>query len=81
MPRRPGERSGSSPAATDDYFNVYDEHPDTHIPLEGHQLPMIPEAIELAKRGREIPQMRHVGWDVAITPDYPAIIEETNTRH
>ena len=62
--------------ATDDYFNVYDEHPDTHIRFVGYQLPMIPEAIALAKRAaREIPQMRHVGWDVAITPDGPAIIE------
>lgn len=62
--------------ATDDYFNVYDEHPDTHIRFVGYQLPMIPEAIALAKcAAREIPQMRHVGWDVAITPDGPAIIE------
>lgn len=62
--------------ATDDYFNVYDKHPDTGIVFQGYQLPMVDEAIALAKEAaREIPQVGHVGWDVAITPDGPAIIE------
>ncbi len=62
--------------ATDDYFNVYESHPDTGVGFVGYQLPMVPEAIALAKRAAfVIPQMRHVGWDVAITPDGPAIIE------
>lgn len=62
--------------ATDDFFNVYPTHPDTGIPFEGYQIPMLPEAVALAKQAaRVLPQMRHVGWDVAITPDGPAIIE------
>lgn len=62
--------------ATDDYFNVYDRHPDTGIVFKGYQLPMHKEAIEFAKRAaRVIPQTRHVGWDIAITPDGPALIE------
>ena len=62
--------------ATDDYFNVYEKHPDTGIVLQGYQLPMVPQAIALAKEAaREIPQVGHVGWDMAITPDGPAIIE------
>ena len=62
--------------ATDDYFNVFDKHPDTGIPLVGYQLPMVPEAIALAKEAaHEIPQVAHVGWDMAITPTGPAIIE------
>lgn len=62
--------------ATDDYFNVYDKHPDTGIVFQGYQLPMVKEAIELAKKAaRKVPQVGHVGWDMAITPDGPAIIE------
>lgn len=62
--------------ATDDYFNIFETHPDTGVRFQGYQLPMMKEAIELAKKAAHvIPQMRHVGWDVAITPDGPAIIE------
>ena len=62
--------------ATDDYFNVFEKHPDTGVEFKGYPIPMLPEAIALARQAaREIPQMRHVGWDVAITPDGPAIIE------
>ena len=62
--------------ATDDYFNVYDRHPDTGVEFVGYQLPMVPEAIALAKEAaHEIPQVAHVGWDMAITPTGPAIIE------
>ena len=62
--------------ATDDYFNVYDRHPDTGIPLVGYQLPMIEEAKAMAcEAAREIPEVGHVGWDMAIGPDGPAIIE------
>ena len=42
----------------------------------GYQLPMVPAAITLAKQAAMVlPQMRHIGWDVAITPEGPAIIE------
>lgn len=62
--------------ATDDYFNVFTAHPDTGVVFEGYQLPMVPEAIALAKEAAKVlPRMRHVGWDVAITPDGPVIIE------
>ena len=65
--------------ATDDYFHVYDKHPDTGIPLVGYQLPMIEEAKALAcQAALEIPEVGHVGWDMAIGPDGPAIIEGNN---
>lgn len=62
--------------ATDDYFNIFSSHPDTGVVFEGYKIPMLDQAIALAKEAAlEIPQMRHVGWDVAITPTGPAIIE------
>ncbi|MBQ7485002.1 MAG: hypothetical protein IJT78_00045 [Oscillospiraceae bacterium] len=62
--------------ASDDYFNVYDRHPDTGIVFKGYQLPMVPEAIAMVKEAAlVVPSVRHVGWDVAITPEGPALIE------
>ena len=62
--------------ATDDYFNVYETHPDTGIRFEGYQLPMVQEAVAFARKAAlVVPQICHVGWDVAITPDGPVLIE------
>lgn len=62
--------------ATDDYFHVYTHHPDTGICFEGYALPMVDEAIALVQRAAlVVPQIRHVGWDVAITPEGPVLIE------
>jgi len=62
--------------ASDDYFAVYDRHPDTGIVFKGYQLPMVAEAVALAKKAAMVvPEVRHVGWDMGITPDGPAIIE------
>ena len=62
--------------ATDDYFNVYETHPDTGIRFEGYQLPMVQEAVDFARKAAlVVPQICHVGWDVAVTPDGPVLIE------
>ena len=62
--------------ATDDYFNIYEKHPDTGIVLQGYQLPMVDRAVAMAKEAALVfPQVGHVGWDMAITPTGPAIIE------
>lgn len=55
---------------------VYDEHPDTHIPLVGYQLPFVKEAVEIClEAAKVVPQVRYVGWDVAISRDGPEFIE------
>lgn len=57
----------------------YTEHPDTGVPLVGFHTPLFKEAKELVLRAaRLVPQTRYVGWDVAVTPDGPAIIEGNN---
>lgn len=62
--------------ATDDYFHVYEKHPTTGVPFKGYQLPMVPQAIALVKQAAlVVKEIRHVGWDVAITPEGPVIIE------
>ncbi|WP_369297214.1 sugar-transfer associated ATP-grasp domain-containing protein [uncultured Neglectibacter sp.] len=57
-------------------LTTLDKHPDTGVPLIGYQIPYVKEAIELCKKAAlEEPGMRLVGWDCAITPNGPAIIE------
>lgn len=55
---------------------TYTEHPETHHKFVGEQLPMTQEAIALAfTAARRLPQVAYVGWDIAITPNGPALIE------
>lgn len=62
--------------ATDDYFHTFSTHPDTGIEFCGYQLPMVPETIEFIKRvALSVRQIGHIGWDVAIAPDGPLVIE------
>lgn len=50
-------------------------HPDTKIKLEGYEIPYVKEAIELAKKAAILLGDRLVGWDIAITPSGPLLIE------
>lgn len=62
--------------ATDDYFQIFEKHPDTGIEFRGFRIPLFDEAVALAKQAaRVVPEIAHVGWDVAITPDGPVLIE------
>ena len=57
----------------------YTEHPYSHVQLVGMKVPMVKEVVECAKKAAlVVPQMRYIGWDIAITPDGPAIIEGNN---
>lgn len=63
--------------ATDDYtVHVYEKHPDTGVVFKGYQIPLHKEAIALAKElATVVPEITHVGWDIAITPTGPVLIE------
>ena len=51
-------------------------HPVTGTPIVGFQLPFWPETLELVKSASlRHPQNRSIGWDVAITPGGPELIE------
>lgn len=67
--RSPGVyRAGANPWLTN--------HPDTGVPFDGVAVPFFEEAVTLANRFHE--DLRHihtVGWDVAITPEGPSIVE------
>ena len=55
---------------------LYEEHPNTHVKIQGYQLPFVKEAVAMClEAATVIPQVRYMGWDVAVTETGPVIIE------
>jgi hypothetical protein len=51
-------------------------HPLTGVSIVGFVIPLYNEAVELAKQlARVVPEVPYVGWDIAIGPDAPLVIE------
>lgn len=51
-------------------------HPDTEVVFEGRRIPFWQECLDLVCRAHEgFPCTHSVGWDVAVTPSGPVIIE------
>lgn len=63
----------------DDECNIYKKHPVTGFKFKGSKIPHMDKALELVKSAAKlVPEMRWIGWDVAITEDGAAIIEGNN---
>lgn len=61
---------------TGQYYTV---HPATGTPIVGFTVPMFREAVDLCLRAALVePGLGYVGWDVAITPDGPILVEGNN---
>lgn len=57
----------------------YSKHPTTGHSLEDLRIPFFKEAKEMIlEAAMVVPQMRYIGWDVAVTEDGPVIIEGNN---
>lgn len=55
---------------------VFKEHPVSHVKIKGFQIPYWEEVCSMLKEASKVvPQVRYIGWDIAITPDGPLIIE------
>ncbi len=60
--------TGRLVTVSDKKANHYEEHPDTHVPLIGFQIPKWQECKELAiKLAMVVPSNRYTGWDLALT--------------
>ncbi|MDO4458655.1 MAG: sugar-transfer associated ATP-grasp domain-containing protein [Clostridia bacterium] len=58
---------------------TYKTHPKTGCPIEGYQIPMWKEAVDMClEAAKVVPEMGYVGWDIAITPDGPVMVEGNN---
>lgn len=59
----------------DDECNIYKKHPITGFKFKGVKIPNMDIALNLVKKtAKLVPEMRLIGWDVAITKDGAAII-------
>ncbi|GAA4890141.1 hypothetical protein GCM10023311_12910 [Flaviramulus aquimarinus] len=60
--------------------NVY-EHPNSGYKFEGFKIPYFKEACKEVKKTVKIIPDRFIGWDVAITPNGPTIVEANSGPH
>lgn len=62
--------------AFDDSNAIHGIHPISGVPIVGFAVPLFAEALEVVRTAaRSIPEVPFVGWDVAIAPDRPVLIE------
>ncbi len=62
--------------AVDDEMRIYESHPDTGVGFLGYSIPFFADALALVKKAAAVlPQIGHIGWDVAITPRGAVIVE------
>lgn len=58
---------------------TYEEHPLTHTRFSDFKIPFFKEAVEMCCKAALVePNMKYVGWDVAITPTGPVFVEGNN---
>ena len=64
------------PAYCDETGEYYSAHPFTNTEFNGFEIPMFKEAVELCKKAALVfPEVAYIGWDVAITPEKPVLVE------
>ena len=60
----------------DKQSNVYETHPVTGAKIAGFAVPGYQEIVAMVTQAaRRLPSVPYVGWDIAVTPHGPALIE------
>lgn len=63
-------------AASDEEGHPFEVHPITGVTITGYQVPLYDEILTLVDRlARRVPALPYIGWDIAITPERPVVIE------
>ena len=63
-------------AAFDVSGDAYEIHPRSGVHIVGFEVPLYDKVLELVDEvARVVPQIPYVGWDIAISPDRPVVIE------
>lgn len=69
-------KSANQITATGSGTKTLETHPETGVCLNGFQLPLWPQARRLVtETAQKFLPLRTIGWDVALTPDAPVILE------
>ena len=64
------------PCFHDKSASYIDVHPKSGLPIIGFEIPLYREAVDLCLEAAMVePRVGYVGWDVAITPDGPVLVE------
>lgn len=70
------ERGRALHAAADEEGHPFETHPITGVTITGYQVPLYDEILKLVNRlARRVPALPYIGWDIAITPERPVVIE------
>lgn len=70
------ERGRALHAAADEEGHPFERHPITGVTITGYQVPLYDEILKLVDRlARRVPALPYIGWDIAITPERPVVIE------
>ncbi len=65
-----------NPFWSDKTLKTYEKHPTNNFQLLGFEVPMFKEAVDMCKEAAHVePHMKYIGWDVAITPNGPVLVE------
>jgi hypothetical protein len=63
-------------SGVDKNSNVFARHPVTDVRIAGFEVPQFAEAVAMVEEASgRLPAVPYVGWDVAITPAGPALVE------
>lgn len=66
----------TAPAFCDKTGEYYERHPATGTVIPGFRIPCFEQAVALCQKAARVePRVRYVGWDVAITPEGPVLVE------
>jgi len=69
----------SRPAFCDKTGEYYTAHPETGTVFDGFVIPYFEQAKEMCLKAALVePNMRYIGWDVAISPNGPLLVEGNN---
>lgn len=61
--------------------DVFESHPDTKLKFDRQKIPFGKDIEQLVKKSARLFECKFIGWDIALTPDGPVVIEGNSCPH